>query len=186
MKFMKKQILFIVLCFTAMMGMFMMPSNTKAASIADKVYLGKYKLTAYCNCKKCSGKYAGGKTASGTVPKQGRTVAVDKSKIRLGTNLHFNGSTYRAEDTGSGVKGNHIDVFFQSHKSATNFGRKNNVKVYKVLKTKKALLSGNSDFIDDEDLNFSTDLTELPSVDSIVSEVDSTMDKVDTIVNDVL
>ena len=97
-------------------------TSTEAKSNNVK-YLGKYKLTAYCGCKKCSGKW-GTRTASGKKAKQGRTIAVDKKKI--------NGKTYVAEDVGSGVKGKHIDVFFKSHKQTMRFGKKTGVKVYKV------------------------------------------------------
>lgn len=83
---------------------------------------GKFKLTAYCNCKKCCGKWAGGPTASGKMPKQGRTIAVDPKVIPLGSKVIINGKTYIAEDTGSAIKGNRIDVYFDSHSEALKFG----------------------------------------------------------------
>ena len=64
--------------------------------------------------------------------KQGRTIAVDKRKIKLGSKVQINGKTYVAEDVGGGVKGKHIDVFFKSHKQTKRFGKKTGVKVYKV------------------------------------------------------
>ena len=91
----------------------------------------EYKLTAYCGCKKCSGKW-GTRTASGKKAKQGRTIAVDRRKIKLGTKVKIKGKTYVAEDVGGGVKGKHIDVFFSSHKQTMKFGKKKGVKVYKV------------------------------------------------------
>ena len=95
------------------------------------LYSIKYKLTAYCGCKKCSGKW-GTRTASGKKAKQGRTIAVDRRKIKLGTKVKIKGKTYVAEDVGGGVKGKHIDVFFSSHKQTMKFGKKTGVKVYKV------------------------------------------------------
>lgn len=81
----------------------------------------QFKATAYCNCSKCCGKWAKyHKTASGTTPEQGRTVAVDKKVIPLGTKVLVDGVEYVAEDTG--VKGNRIDIFFNSHQDALNFG----------------------------------------------------------------
>ena len=71
-------------------------------------------------------------TASGKKAKQGRTIAVDKRKIKLGSKVQINGKTYVAEDVGGGVKGKHIDVFFKSHKQTKRFGKKTGVKVYKV------------------------------------------------------
>ena len=113
----------------------MIKDDTKPIYVAadddDVQYLGKYKLTAYCGCKKCSGKW-GTRTASGKKAKQGRTIAVDKRKIKLGSKVQINGKTYVAEDVGGGVKGKHIDVFFKSHKQTKRFGKKTGVKVYKV------------------------------------------------------
>lgn len=95
---------------------------------APMTYMGKFTLTAYCSCRKCCGKWSPevtGKasfTESGTNPKQGRTVAVDKSVIPLGTHLLVNGHEYVAEDTGSAVDGKHIDIYFSSHAEARAFG----------------------------------------------------------------
>lgn len=83
--------------------------------------LGRFKLTAYCACSKCCGK-SDGVTASGTKAKQGRTIAVDPKQIPYGTKVVINGCTYVAEDCGGGIKQNRIDVFFNSHKDALNFG----------------------------------------------------------------
>lgn len=105
---------------------------------ASKQYLGKFTLTAYCSCKKCCGRWSPevtGKasfTESGTNPRQGRTVAVDKHVIPLGTHLMINGHEYIAEDTGSAVDGNHIDVYFSSHAEAKKFGMKKGIDVYRV------------------------------------------------------
>ena len=84
--------------------------------------LGQFRLTAYCNCSKCCGKWAGGPTASGTMPKEGRTIAVDKRVIPLGTEVVINGHTYIAEDTGSAIKGNRIDMYYNSHSEALDYG----------------------------------------------------------------
>lgn len=83
--------------------------------------LGRFKLTAYCACSKCCGK-SDGITASGTKAKQGRTIAVDPKLISYGTKVVINGRTYIAEDCGGSIKQNRIDVFFNSHKDALNFG----------------------------------------------------------------
>lgn len=88
------------------------------------VSLGTFRLTAYCNCTKCCGKWAGGPTASGTMPQAGRTIAVDTSVIPMGTQVMINGRYYIAEDTGSGIDGNCIDIYFDSHEKALEFGVK--------------------------------------------------------------
>ncbi len=89
--------------------------------------LGTFTVTAYCGCKKCCG---GKKTASGTTPTEGRTIAADTSILPYGTQVVIDGIVYTVEDCGSGVKGNHIDIFFATHKKAVAFGRKT-LKVYK-------------------------------------------------------
>lgn len=76
--------------------------------------LGTFKITWYCPCRKCSGKW-GYQTSSGARCTEGRTVAVDKRVIKEGTHLLINGHEYVAEDTGGSVKGKHIDIFNESH-----------------------------------------------------------------------
>lgn len=77
--------------------------------------------TAYCPCMKCCGK-TDGITATGTIATAGRTIAVDPTIIPYGTELEFNGIIYTAEDCGSAIKGYRIDVFFESHEEALEFG----------------------------------------------------------------
>lgn len=130
-KVMKKKLLVVITMLVVASG-FIFTGLTSTEAKSNKVqYLGKYKLTAYCGCKKCSGKW-GTRTASGKKAKQGRTIAVDRRKIKLGTKVKIKGKTYVAEDVGGGVKGKHIDVFFSSHKQTMKFGKKTGVKVYKV------------------------------------------------------
>lgn len=90
--------------------------------------IGTFTITAYCGCKKCSG--GSNKTASGTTPTEGRTIAADTSILPYGTQVVIDGIVYTVEDCGSGVRGNHIDIFFATHEKAKAFGRKT-VKVYK-------------------------------------------------------
>lgn len=98
--------------------------------------------TAYDLSYASTGKRPGdryyGITASGTTARPG-TVAVDPRVIPLGTKLYVESldgtNDYGfaiAEDKGSAIKGKKIDLFFNSNRSAMNFGRRN-VKVY-ILK----------------------------------------------------
>lgn len=65
-----------------------------------------------------------GTTKSGTVPEEGRTVAVDPKVIPLGTKLTINGQAgYIAEDTGGAVKGNRIDIYMVDRGQALHWGR---------------------------------------------------------------
>ena len=82
----------------------------------------KVTATAYCPCAKCCGK-ADGITATGTKATAGRTIAVDPSVIPYGTKVKINGNTYVAEDCGGAVKGNKIDIYFNTHEEALQFGR---------------------------------------------------------------
>lgn len=88
-----------------------------------KVQSAVCQLTAYCPCEKCCGQWAGGNTASGTVPTAGRTVGVDPEVIPLGATVYINGRAYRAEDTGA-FTGHIIDIYMDSHQEALQFGRR--------------------------------------------------------------
>jgi 3D (Asp-Asp-Asp) domain-containing protein len=79
--------------------------------------------TAYCPCAKCCGK-TDGITATGTQATAGRTIAVDPSVIPYGTHVIIDGVTYVAEDCGGAVKGNDVDIFFNTHDEALQFGRR--------------------------------------------------------------
>ena len=84
--------------------------------------LGVYKITHYCSCSICCGKNGGKFTASGTIPTINRTIATDPNKIATGTKIIINGQEYIAEDTGSAVKENVIDIYVSSHEEAKNMG----------------------------------------------------------------
>jgi 3D (Asp-Asp-Asp) domain-containing protein len=88
----------------------------------------EFTTTAYCSCEKCCDKDPSdewyGITATGTKAKWG-TVAVDRKLIKLGSKLKIDGFpdiTFRAEDVGGAIKGNHIDIWFPSHAKALEFG----------------------------------------------------------------
>lgn len=105
--------------------------------------LGKFTLTAYCSCAKCCGSYAGGTTATGVKAKANHTIAVDPKVIPYGTTVMIKGKLYVAEDCGSGIKGKHIDIFFDNHSDALEFGRQK-ANVYKIKlkgRVKKCKLS---------------------------------------------
>lgn len=77
-------------------------------------------VTHYCPCSKCCGAYASGYTATGAKAIEGVTVAVDPRVIPYGSEVVIKGHTYTAEDTG--VSGNHIDIFVESHEMALQLG----------------------------------------------------------------
>lgn len=85
--------------------------------------LGKFTITAYCPCKKCCGK-SDGITASGTKATAGRTIAADISKYPFGTKLYIEGHEYIVEDKGGSIKKNKIDIFFNTHQEALQYGKR--------------------------------------------------------------
>lgn len=87
-------------------------------------------LTAYCPCEKCCGKWALNRpngvvyTASGEVAQEGVTVAADWDVYPAGTVLYIEGmGEYIVQDVGGAVNGNHVDVYFDTHEEAVNFGK---------------------------------------------------------------
>ncbi len=97
-------------------------SVTPIAAAQAGASLGTFTITAYCGCPSCGN--GSNRTASGTVPTQGRTIAADTSILPYGTQVVIGGAVYTVEDCGSGVRGNHIDIFFATHEQAVAFGRR--------------------------------------------------------------
>lgn len=109
-------------------------------------YVGDFKVTAYCSCVKCCGKYAldrpvvNGKevvyTANESIATEGITCAVDPDVIPLGSEIYIEGVGVRiAQDTGSAVDGNVIDVYYDSHKEALHSPVNSNSRKVWVLST---------------------------------------------------
>jgi len=110
---------------------------------ASTVHAESFIATAYdlspASCGKSRDHWAYGITASGYNLKghtweSARTVAADTSVFSLGTQLyikfpepyeHMNG-IYTVRDTGGGVSGYHIDIFFgeDAHEEAIQFGKR--------------------------------------------------------------
>lgn len=67
----------------------------------------------------------GGITSTGTTPKWG-TIAVDPSVIPYGTKVYIPqfDKIFIAEDCGSAIKGNKIDIYMNDEESVKNWGRK--------------------------------------------------------------
>lgn len=91
-------------------------------------HTANFAVTSYCGCSKCCGKWSSGSDSNaigclGVKLTPYYSIAVDDSIIPLGTVLWDDeGNYYRAEDTGSGVKGHHIDVFTGDHEAALQAG----------------------------------------------------------------
>lgn len=92
--------------------------RTKTPSSSRRRHLGSFAMTAYTQYHDPPQR-----TASGTMPTTGRTVAVDPKVIPLGTRLHIEGVGVRiAEDTGRKIKGKKLDLFLSSMGDCTRFG----------------------------------------------------------------
>ena len=76
---------------------------TKGAS------LGIFQITGY---------YGNGKTNSGTWPKADHTIAADTTVLPMGTKVFINHTVYTVEDIGGAVKGNLIDIYYNSYEEA--------------------------------------------------------------------
>ena len=103
----------------------------------------KLLVTGYCRCGDCCGwkrnwlfrpvnttgpqkgeRKAVGVTASGTRAQPG-VISADHRRYPVGTVMYVPGYGYgRVEDRGSGVLDDHIEVFFNSHRQATAWGRR--------------------------------------------------------------
>jgi 3D (Asp-Asp-Asp) domain-containing protein len=99
------------------------PTPKPVVKKSNKKSMGRFKLTGYCACMHCCGK-TDGITSTGTKAKAGRTIAVDPSVIPYGSKVIINGKEYVAEDCGGAIKNKKIDIFFNSHEEALEWGVK--------------------------------------------------------------
>ena len=87
--------------------------------------LGVWRLTGYCNCYECCGIYAGGPTASGVMPVEGRTVAIHETTmeaygLQFGDRLMIRNHIYTLEDHGGSEMGGSnggkcVDIYVEEH-----------------------------------------------------------------------
>ena len=99
-------------------------------------------VTGYCDCGECcswqrnwygrpviaAGPRKGerkhvGITASGTRARPG-TIAADTPRYPFGTIMYVDGYGYgMVEDRGGAIKGDHIDLYFRTHREALQWGK---------------------------------------------------------------
>lgn len=97
-------------------------TEINGVTVAGK-YLGKFSISHYCSCPICTNTPKGSRTATGHIPREGRTVAVDPKIIPLHSIIYVEGlGTFVAEDVGGAVKGNHLDIYIDDHQRALNLG----------------------------------------------------------------
>ena len=81
----------------------------------------EYKVTAYCPNECCCGRWADGFFANGE-PVGGLAIAAPKS-IPFGTVLFVPGyGTATVKDRGGSITGNRLDVYFNTHQEALDWG----------------------------------------------------------------
>ncbi len=88
----------------------------------------RMRVTAYCPCERCCGRYSNGQTACGhKIRPADAFVAADK-KYAFGTEMlilgYNNAVPVKVLDRGGAIHGNRLDVFFASHNEALDWGVK--------------------------------------------------------------
>ena len=93
-------------------------------TVTDATYDGEmYIITAYARGDGYTP--LNQKTASGTEPTAGRTVACSK-EVPFGTRFYIPelGNTYTCEDRGGMIRGNHLDIYFDTVEEVDAFGKR--------------------------------------------------------------
>ena len=81
------------------------------------------RVSAYCPCRACCGRWADGVTASGHPAVEGVSIAADPALFAMGACVWLRGLGRRTvQDTGSAIVGPRLDLFFESHERALEFG----------------------------------------------------------------
>lgn len=88
----------------------------------ENYYIVEFNTSAYDACYFCCGK-TDGITASGVKATANHTIAAPP-EYPFGQQIEINGVLYTVEDRGGSIKGNKIDIFFNSHQEAVNYGRR--------------------------------------------------------------
>lgn len=88
----------------------------------------RMRVTGYCSCPKCCGKFSDGRTASNRRIRKGDVfVAADKF-YRFGTDMiipgYNNAQPVEVQDRGRVIKGNRLDLYFDTHGQAQKWGVK--------------------------------------------------------------
>lgn len=88
----------------------------------------RMRVSAYCPCEKCCGKYADGITACGHKIRPGDAFVAADKRFSFGTEMivpgYNNDKPIKVLDRGGTIRGNHLDVFFHTHEQALRWGVK--------------------------------------------------------------
>ncbi|MEJ2702649.1 MAG: 3D domain-containing protein [Sedimentisphaerales bacterium] len=84
------------------------------------------RVTGYCPCPKCCGKHSDGITASGHEITHGDTFVAADRRYGFGTRMIVPGyndsKPVDVLDRGGAIRGDRLDVFFDSHEQARQWG----------------------------------------------------------------
>lgn len=104
------------------------PRFLAKATAGDEWKSIQMRVTAYCPCRKCCGKYSDGITACGYKIQPGDTFVAADRRYPFGTKMlipgYSNNQPVQVLDRGSAIKGNRLDVFFATHQEALEWGVK--------------------------------------------------------------
>jgi 3D (Asp-Asp-Asp) domain-containing protein len=88
----------------------------------------RMRVTAYCACTHCCGKFAEGLTANMHRVRRGDVFVAADKRVPFGTEMVIPGYNQErpveVKDRGRLIKGNRLDVFFNNHKVAKKWGTK--------------------------------------------------------------
>ena len=107
-----------------------MPEEEKKAETnsesSDEWRTIRMRVTGYCPCSKCCGKFADGITANGHKIRPGDTFVAADKRYSFGTEMviegYNNGKSIKVLDRGGAIRGNKLDVFFHTHQEALEWG----------------------------------------------------------------
>jgi len=115
---------------SAVIPMPSMPEEEKKAETnsesSDEWRTIRMRVTGYCPCSKCCGKFADGITANGHKIRPGDTFVAADKRYSFGTEMviegYSNGKSVKVLDRGGAIRGNKLDVFFHTHQEALEWG----------------------------------------------------------------
>lgn len=86
----------------------------------------RMRVTGYCACPRCCGKFSDGRTADLHKIRKGDVFVAADKRVPFGTEMIIPGYNHdrpvEVKDRGRLIKGNRLDVFFNDHKIAKKWG----------------------------------------------------------------
>lgn len=118
-------ILLMVVIFIGVIALYI-PDKASSEAVSGQTKI--IKVTAYCPCEICCGKWADGQTASGYWIQPGDRFVAAPKHIPFGTKLiipgYNNGKPVEVKDRGGAITVERLDVYFDTHQEALNWGVK--------------------------------------------------------------